>query len=42
VVLVHAIKKKTKKIPPIDLTLCLRRKEEIESEYGHHLEKLEL
>jgi len=40
-VLVHAIKKKTNKIPPIDLTLCLRRKQEIESEYGHRLEKLE-
>ena len=42
VVLVHAIKKKTKKIPPSDLALCLKRKQEIESEYGHHLEKLEL
>ena len=41
VVLVHAIKKKTKKIPINDLNLCLRRKQEIESEYGH-LAKLEL
>jgi phage-related protein len=42
VILVHAIKKKTKQILPVDLALCLRRKQEIESEYGHHLEKLEL
>lgn len=42
VVLIHAIKKKTKKIPPGDLALCMRRKQEIESEYGRRLEKLEL
>jgi phage-related protein len=42
VVLVHAIKKRTKKIPPGDLELCLSRKQEIEREYGFHLEKLEL
>jgi phage-related protein len=40
-VLVHAIKKKTKKIPVDDLNLCFRRKEEVENEYGH-LGKLEL
>lgn len=42
VVLVHAIKKKTKKIPTSDLALCIKRKQEIETEYGRHLEKLEL
>ena len=42
VVLIHAIKKKTKKIPPGDLALCMRRKQEIEGGYGRHLEKLEL
>ena len=42
VVLVHAIKKRTKKIPHGDLALCLNRKQEIESAYVFHLEKLEL
>ena len=42
VVLIHAIRKKTKKMPPADLALCMKRKQEIENEYGGHLEKLEL
>jgi len=41
VVLVHAIKKKTKTIPKNDLKLCLKRKAEIESEYNR-ITKLEL
>ncbi|MBU4473531.1 MAG: type II toxin-antitoxin system RelE/ParE family toxin [Candidatus Omnitrophica bacterium] len=40
-VLVHAIKKKTEKIPENDLRLCIKRKIEAEEESGH-IEKLEL
>ncbi len=40
-VLVHAIKKKTEKIPENDLRLCIKRKIETESE-GKHIEKMEL
>lgn len=39
-ILVHAIKKKTEKIPENDLRVCIKRKLEIE-ETGH-IEKLEL
>jgi len=39
-VLVHAIKKKTEKIPENDLKLCLKRKNQIETGYGY-IEKLE-
>jgi len=34
-VLVHAIKKYTKKIPENDLRLCIKRKVQIEEGYGH-------
>jgi len=34
-VLVHAIKKYMKKIPENDLRLCIKRKIQIEEEYGH-------
>ena len=40
-VLVHAIKKKTEKIPENDLRLCIKRKIETEEERGY-IEKLEL
>jgi phage-related protein len=40
-VLLHAIKKKTREIPRNDLNLCLKRKNLIETRYGH-IEKLEL
>jgi phage-related protein len=40
-VLVHAIKKKTEKIPDNDLRLCIKRKIETEKKPGH-IEKLEL
>lgn len=39
-ILVHAIKKKTEKIPESDLRLCIKRKIEIEE--GGHIEKIEL
>jgi len=39
-VLVHAIKKRSREIPRNDLNLCLRRKELIETGYGH-IEELE-
>jgi phage-related protein len=42
VVLVHAIKKRTKRILRSDLSICIRRKQEIEHEYERHLEKLKL
>lgn len=41
VVLLHATKKKTWEIPRNDLKLCLKRKNLIETGYGH-MEKLEL
>jgi len=34
-VLVHAAKKKTREIPRNDLNLCLRRKQLVETGYGH-------
>jgi len=40
-VLVHAIKKKSDRIPENDLNLCLRRKSQIETGY-RYIEKLEL
>ena len=40
-VLLHAIKKKTQEIPSNDLNLCLKRKNLIETGYGH-MERLEL
>jgi len=40
-VLVHAIKKYTKRIREGDLRLCIKRKNQVEAEYGH-IEKLDL
>ena len=40
-VLVHAIKKYTKRIREGDLRLCIKRKSQVKGEYGH-IEKLEL
>lgn len=39
-VLLHAVRKKTKKIPPNDLDLCLKRKKM--TEQAGHIEKLDL
>lgn len=39
-VLLHAIRKKTEKIPPNDLALCLKRKKLVEQ--AGHIEKLDL
>jgi phage-related protein len=40
-ILVHAIKKYTKRIASRDLQLCIKRKRLVEESYGH-IEKLEL
>jgi len=40
-VLIHAIKKKTKKIPERDLKLCVKRKIRTERQ-GEHIERIEL
>ncbi len=40
-VLIHAIKKKTKKIPERDLRLCVKRKTRTEKQ-GKHIERIEL
>lgn len=40
VVLLHAIKKKTRDIPEDDLRLCFKRKGQVETE-GRHIERLE-
>jgi len=40
IVLLHALRKKTGKIPPIDLALCFKRKSQVEE--LKHIEKLEL
>ncbi|OGX14687.1 MAG: hypothetical protein A2166_06250 [Omnitrophica WOR_2 bacterium RBG_13_41_10] len=41
IVFVHAIHKKTKKIPPSDIQICLKRKNQIELE-EKYIEKTEL
>ena|SRR3989338_2327492 len=43
VVIVHAMRKKTNKIPESDIKLCLKRKEKLESTNAHsQIERLEL